>query len=153
MGSAMPPSKGDGPPHPENFWDTHVCGNTLTIKRPNLAMITYVGRTVFLWVNHAFPSQGTGPSPEISFRLLPTSIHSTATKFCNVTRGDRASRGQLRTPNCVTSYMSAHSIRNINQIFVWWLNWMWGNFYMVDHTTCLRQHFWWHECWRAICLR
>jgi len=32
-------------------------------------------------------------------------------------------------------------------------NLMWGKFYTLDHGPCPGQNFWWHECWRAICLR
>jgi len=27
------------------------------------------------------------------------------------------------------------------------------NFSRIDHTSALANFFWWHECWRAICLR
>jgi len=35
----------------------------------------------------------------------------------------------------------------------WWSNYMWGNYYRVEHVPCFGQFFWWHECWRAICLQ
>jgi len=41
-GSAMPPSKGDGPQRPPNFWDP-ICAHTVWPRMTKFVMITHVG--------------------------------------------------------------------------------------------------------------